>query len=177
MFFSSSLFFSSGLEMLLTSNKNGCQRPRLDPDSPKQRFRSRAHHPAHMLLFAQRGLDYRVIFVSIHASVFIWIQRKLCLGFAKYSWVFPCFITGIFFFLTQWYTCPLKLDYRSGVVGESEKCCGLSVSRGKDTLTMSLDKLCLWRQEQSSFEETEVKTDFHLMVGTLRFFKKLFTLK
>ena len=60
---------------------------------------------------------------------------------------------------------------------ESEKCCGLSVSRGKDTLTMSLDKLCLWRQEQSSFEEIEVKIDFHLMVGTLRFFKKLFTLK
>lgn len=77
---------------------------------------------------------------------------------------------AFFFFLTQWYTCPLKLDYRSGVVGESEKCCGLSFSRGKDTLTMSLDKLCLWRQEQSSFEETEVKTDFHLMVGTLRFF-------
>lgn len=122
MFFSSSLFRSSGLEMLLTSNKNGCQRSSLDPGSSEQRFRSRAHHPAHTLLFAQRRLDYRAIFVSIHAPVFIWIQRKLCLGFAKYSWVFPCFITGILF-LTQWYTCPLKLEYRSGIVGESEKYC------------------------------------------------------
>ena len=46
----------------------------------------------------------------------------------------------------------------------------LNVSRGKDTLTMSLAKLCLLRQEQSSFKETEVEIDFHLMVGTLRFF-------
>lgn len=53
----------------------------------------------------------------------------------------------------------------------------LSVSRGKDTLMMSLDKLCLLRQEQSSFEETEVEIDFHLMVETRRFFKKLFILK
>lgn len=50
----------------------------------------------------------------------------------------------------------------------------LNVSRGKDTLTMSLAKLCLLRQKQSSFEETEVEIDFHLMVGTLRFFKKTF---
>ena len=50
----------------------------------------------------------------------------------------------------------------------------LNVSRRKDTLTMSLAKLCLLSQEQSSFKETEVEIDFHLMVGTLRFFFKSF---
>lgn len=50
----------------------------------------------------------------------------------------------------------------------------LSVSRGKDTLMMSLDKLCLLRQEQSSFEETEVEIDFHLMVETQRFLKNFY---
>lgn len=68
-------------------------------------------------------------------------------------------------------------------MGESEKCCGYRWAQAKcfqrerysDDASLML--LLLLRQEQSSFEETEVEIDFHLMVETRRFFKKTFILK
>lgn len=77
-FFFSSSSCSSGLELLLTSNKTVVKgRGVIRPPPAGGGFRQGVHLPTCTFLFAQRGSYHRVIFVPVPVSVFLCIQRKL----------------------------------------------------------------------------------------------------